>query len=157
TPGTTLAVRRFFSAPGRHPFETVEWELRDAHIGQGERVAFEQKRVEFPTSWSQNATNIVAQKYFRGQIGHPDRRRSAKQRIGRVAGPIARWGSERGYFAGDRGAEAFEHELTHILLHQMAAFNSPVWFNVGFEESCQTSACFILSADDTMESILDWN
>jgi ribonucleoside-diphosphate reductase alpha chain len=154
---TALAVKRFFSAPGRHPFETVEWELRDARIGHGDRVAFEQKRVEFPKSWSQNATNIVAQKYFRGQIGHPEREHSVKQMIARVAGTIAGWGSERGYFASDQDAEAFEHELTHILVHQMAAFNSPVWFNVGFEESPQSGACFILSVEDTMESILDWN
>jgi ribonucleoside-diphosphate reductase alpha chain len=118
---------------------------------------FEQRDVEFPKSWSQNATNIVAQKYFRGQMGDPQREHSVKQMIARVAGTIAGWGSERGYFATDQDGEAFEHELTHILLHQMAAFNSPVWFNVGFEESSQTSACFILSVDDTMESILDWN
>ncbi len=154
---STLAVKRFFSSPGTHPFDAVEWELRDARIGHGDRVAFEQKNVEFPKSWSQNATNIVAQKYFRGQMGHPGRERSVRQMIGRVAGTIAAWGSERGYFASGQDAEAFEHELTHILLHQMAAFNSPVWFNVGFEESPQCSACFILSVQDTMESILDWN
>src|SRR5208282_2207278 len=139
------------------PFDAVEWELRDARIGHGDRVAFEQKDVEFPTSWSQNATNIVAQKYFRGQIGHPARERSVKQMVGRVAGTIAGWGRERGYFSDGEHAEAFEHELIHILVHQMAAFNSPVWFNVGFEQSPQCSACFILSVEDTMESILDWN
>jgi ribonucleoside-diphosphate reductase alpha chain len=155
--GAGLAVRRLFTAPGRHPFETVEWELRDARIGHGERVVFEQRDVEFPRSWSQNATNIVAQKYFRGQMGDSQREHSVKQMIARVAGTIAGWGRKRGYFATDQDGEAFEHELTHILLHQMAAFNSPVWFNVGFEESSQTSACFILSVDDTMESILDWN
>ena len=130
-------MRRFFTTPGVHPFDAVEWELRDARIGHGDRVAFEQQNVEFPKSWSQNATNIVAQKYFRGQIGHPARERSVKQMIGRVAGTITGWGRERGYFASDEDAEIFEHELTHILLHQMAAFNSPVWFNVGFEESPQ--------------------
>jgi len=156
-PGDALSVTRFFTAPGTHPFDAVEWEIRDARIGHGDRVAFEQKDVEFPKSWSQNATNIVAQKYFRGQIGNPAREHSVKQMIGRVAGTIAGWGSERGYFASDEDAEAFEHELAHILLHQMAAFNSPVWFNVGFEESPQCSACFILSVEDTMESILDWN
>src|SRR5271163_785329 len=139
--GTALAIKRYFTTPGVHPFDTVEWDRRDARIGHGERVAFEQKDVEFPTSWSQNATNIVAQKYFRGQIGHPARERSVKQMIGRVAGTIAGWGRERGYFASEQDAESFEHELTHILLHQMAAFNSPVWFNVGFEESPQCSAC----------------
>jgi ribonucleoside-diphosphate reductase alpha chain len=157
TSGEALAIERFFTSPGTHPFDAVEWELRDARIGHGDRVAFEQKGVEFPKSWSQNATNIVAQKYFRGQIGNPAREHSVKQMIGRVAGTIANWGRERGYFASEQDGEAFEHELTHILLHQMAAFNSPVWFNVGFEESPQCSACFILSVDDTMESILDWN
>src|SRR5664279_4986282 len=155
--GNALEVKRFFSTPATHPFDAVEWELRDARIGHGDRVAFEQRNVEFPKSWSQNATNIVAQKYFRGQIGNPARERSVKQMIGRVAGTITGWGRERGYFASDEDAETFEHELTHILLHQMAAFNSPVWFNVGFEEHPQCSACFILSVEDTMESILDWN
>ena len=149
--------QRYFTSPDTHPFDTVEWELRDARIGHGDRVAFEQTDVEFPTSWSQNATNIVAQKYFRGQLGYPARERSVKQMIGRVAGTIAGWGRERGYFASEEDGDAFEAELTHILLHQMAAFNSPVWFNVGFEESPQCSACFILSVEDTMESILDWN
>jgi ribonucleoside-diphosphate reductase alpha chain len=155
--GEALSVKRLFTSPETHPFDTVEWELRDAHIGHGDRVAFEQSDVEFPKSWSQNATNIVAQKYFRGQIGHPERERSVKQMIGRVAGTIAGWGRERAYFATEEDAEAFEAELTHILLHQLAAFNSPVWFNVGFEESPQCSACFILSVEDTMESILEWN
>jgi ribonucleoside-diphosphate reductase alpha chain len=157
TPGDALEIKRFFTTPGTHPFDAVEWELRDARIGHGERVAFEQKNVEFPKSWSQNATNIVAQKYFRGQLGNPAREHSVKQMISRVAGTIAGWGAEGGYFASAEDAEAFEHELTHILLHQMAAFNSPVWFNVGFEEHPQCSACFILSVEDTMESILDWN
>jgi len=156
-PGKALEIERFFTTPGTHPFETVEWERRDAHIGHGDRVAFAQEDVEFPRSWSQNATNIVSQKYFRGQLGSPAREHSVKQMIGRVAGTIASWGAERGYFASDADAEAFEHELTHILLHQMAAFNSPVWFNVGFEERPQCSACFILSVEDTMESILAWN
>jgi len=152
-----LSIRRLFSAPGTHPFEAVEWELRDARIGHGDQLAFEQQDVEFPKSWSQNATNIVAQKYFRGQLGSPSRERSVKQMISRVAGTITSWGSAGGYFDSDEDASAFEHELTHILLHQMAAFNSPVWFNVGFEEHPQCSACFILSVKDTMESILEWN
>ncbi len=157
TTGSELSIRRLFSSAETHPFDAVEWETRDARIGHGDRIAFEQRDVEFPKSWSQNATNIVAQKYFRGQIGNPARERSVKQMISRVAGTIAGWGATRGYFAGDEDARAFEDELTHILLHQMAAFNSPVWFNVGFEESPQCSACFILSVQDTMESILDWN
>jgi ribonucleoside-diphosphate reductase alpha chain len=156
-PGEALSIKRFFTAPGTHPFEAVEWEIRDARIGHGDRVAFEQKDVEFPKSWSQNATNIVAQKYFRGQIGSPAREHSVKEIVSRVAGTITGWGRTGGYFASEEDARTFNHELTHILLHQMAAFNSPVWFNVGFEESPQCSACFILSVEDTMESILDWN
>ena len=156
-PGEALTINRFFTTAGIHPFDAVEWEIRDAHIGHGERVAFEQKDVEFPKIWSQNATNIVAQKYFRGQLGSPERESSVKEMISRVAGTITGWGRAGGYFATEEDARAFNHELTHILLHQMAAFNSPVWFNVGFEESPQCSACFILSVDDTMESILAWN
>jgi ribonucleoside-diphosphate reductase alpha chain len=152
-----LSIRRYFTTPGTHPFDAVEWELREARIGHGDKVSFEQRDVEFPKSWSQNATNIVAQKYFRGQLGSPAREHSVKQMIGRVAGTISGWGRERGYFATDDDAETFEAELTHILLHQMAAFNSPVWFNVGFEEQPQCSACFILSVQDNMESILEWN
>src|ERR1700733_11315097 len=155
--GQGLSVRRYFTMPGEHPFDGVEWELRDARIGHGDKVSFEQRDVEFPKSWSQNATNIVAQKYFRGQVGSPARERSVRQMIGRVAGTIAGWGRERGYFATDEDATTFEDELTHILLHQLAAFNSPVWFNVGFEESPQCSACFILSVEDEMDSILSWN
>jgi ribonucleoside-diphosphate reductase alpha chain len=155
--GTALSIRRLFTTPGVHPFDTVEWQLRDARIGHGDKVAFEQPDVEFPATWSQNATNIVAQKYFRGQLGSPSRERSVRQMISRVAGTIADWGRARGYFASTEDGDAFEAELTYVLLHQMAAFNSPVWFNVGFEESPQVSACFILSVDDTMESILEWN
>ena len=152
-----LTVERRFTTPGVHPFDEVEWELRDAVIGDPSDPAFEQRGVEFPAFWSQNATNIVAQKYFRGKIGSPERETSVKQMISRVAGTIAGWGREGGYFASADDADAFEAELTHILLHQKAAFNSPVWFNVGFEEHPQCSACFILSVEDTMDSILDWN
>ncbi len=156
-----ITVSRVLTTPDVHPFDGVEWELRDARIGHGEKVAFEQHEVEFPKSWSQNATNIVAQKYFRGQPSSPARERSVKQMIGRVAGTITQWGRERGYFASDQDADAFEAELTHILLHQMAAFNSPVWFNVGWhpqgDPKNQASACFILSVEDDMKSILDWN
>src|SRR5205085_1547884 len=155
--GQGLSIRRYFTTPGQHPFDAIQWERRDARIGHGDKVSFEQRDVEFPKSWSQNATNIVAQKYFRGQLDSPARERSVKQMIARVAGTIADWGRARGYFATPEDGDAFEAELTHILLHQMAAFNSPVWFNVGFEESPQCSACFILSVDDTMESILAWN
>src|SRR5579859_6816284 len=159
--GDGLSIRRFFTTPGRHPYETVEWETRDARIGHGDKVSFEQRDVEFPKTWSQNATNIVAQKYFRGQLGSPTRERSVKQMITRVAGTIATWGREHGYFATVQDAETFEAELTYILLHQMAAFNSPVWFNVGWhpvgDPKMQASACFILSVEDSMESILEWN
>ncbi|MCW3067859.1 MAG: ribonucleoside-diphosphate reductase, adenosylcobalamin-dependent, partial [Solirubrobacterales bacterium] len=155
--GRALSIERFFTTAETHPFDAVEWELREARIGHGDRVAFEQKDVEFPKSWSQNATNIVAQKYFRGQLGSDARESSVKEMISRVAGTITGWGRAGGYFAGEEDARAFNHELTHILVNQMAAFNSPVWFNVGFEESPQCSACFILSVDDTMESILDRN
>ncbi len=152
-----LRFERRFTSEGVHPFDQVEWEERDALIGDPEDPAFEQRGVEFPASWSQNATNIVAQKYFRGPLGSPERERSVKQMVGRVAGTIAEWGREGSYFASDADADSFEAELTHILLHQQAAFNSPVWFNVGFEESPQCSACFILSVEDTIESILEWN
>src|SRR5579871_2351962 len=159
--GDGLSIRRFFTIPGRHPYDTVEWERRDARIGHGDKVSFEQRDVEFPKSWTQNATNIVAQKYFRGQLGSPAREHSVKQMITRVAGTITTWGRERGYFATGEDAEAFEADLTYILLHQMAAFNSPVWFNVGWHPvgspKMQASACFILSVEDSMESILEWN
>ncbi len=161
TTGQGLLIERYFTEAGREPFSTVEWELRDARIGHGGRVSFEQADVEFPKTWSQNATNIVAQKYFRGKLGSTERERSVKQMLTRVAGTIAGWGAQRGYFASDEDAKAFEDELTYILLHQMAAFNSPVWFNVGWHPEgspkMQASACFILSVDDTMESILEWN
>jgi ribonucleoside-diphosphate reductase alpha chain len=152
-----LSIERRFSTAGVHPFDQVEWEIRDAVIGDPESPAFEQRGVEFPKSWSQNATNIVAQKYFRGQLGSPERESSVKQMVGRVAGTISGWGRQGGYFASEADADAFEMELTAILLNQKAAFNSPVWFNVGFEETPQCSACFILSVEDNMESILDWN
>src|SRR5829696_4125431 len=118
--GTTekgLVIERRFSTAGVHPYDELEWETREAIIGDPEKPAFEQRGVEFPTSWSQNATNIVAQKYFRGRMDSPEREHSVKQMIGRVAGTIAAWGREGGYFASD-DAQAFEDELTHILLNQ---------------------------------------
>src|SRR5687767_1780132 len=155
--GQGVIVERRWTEAGVHPFDQVEWEVRDAVIGDPESPAFEQRDVEFPKTWSQNSTNIVAQKYFRGRLGSPERESSVKQMISRVAGTIAGWGRELGYFTSDEDGDAFEAELTYVLLHQQAAFNSPVWFNVGFEEHPQCSACFILSVQDTMESILDWN
>jgi ribonucleoside-diphosphate reductase alpha chain len=147
-----LKMERHFTESGVDPFSTVEWEMRTAEVG-----GFKQEGVEFPSTWSQNATNIVTQKYFRGRLDSPERESSVKQMIGRVAGTIGGWGRELGYFATDADADAFQDELTWILLHQHAAFNSPVWFNVGFEEHPQCSACFILSVEDTLESILQWN
>ena len=152
----SVAPRRYFTVPGVDPFDTIEWELRDAHIPGKDGPTFEQKDVEFPKFWSQTATNIVAQKYFRGRMASPERERSVKQMIGRVVSTIGGWGREGGYFATDEEADTFEAELGAILVKQYASFNSPVWFNVGFEAQPQCSACFILSIDDSMESILDW-
>ncbi len=152
----SLAVRRYFTIPGRDPFDEVEWEQRDAFIPGKDKPAFDQKGVEFPKFWSQTATNIVAQKYFRGRMSSPERESSVRQMIGRVVTTIGTWGREGGYFQTDDEAQTFEDELKAILVNQRAAFNSPVWFNVGFEEKPQCSACFILSIDDSMDSILDW-
>src|SRR6186713_2699872 len=129
----SVAPRRYFTVPGIDPFEQVEWELRHAHIPGKDGPAFEQKDVEFPVTWSQTATNIVAQKYFRGQLSSPQRERSVRQMVGRVADTITAWGVKDGYFRDGEEADTFHDELTYLLLHQMAAFNSPVWFNVGFE------------------------
>jgi ribonucleoside-diphosphate reductase alpha chain len=152
----SLGVRRYFTIPGRDPFDEIEWETRDAFIPGKEKPAFEQKGVEFPKFWSQTATNIVAQKYFRGRMSSPEREFSVKQMVGRVVDTIGGWGRAGGYFANDEEADTFEAELKAILVNQLASFNSPVWFNVGFEEKPACSACFILSIEDSMESILDW-
>jgi ribonucleoside-diphosphate reductase alpha chain len=152
----TCTVARYFTLPGRDPFDEIEWEIRDAHIPGKDGPVFEQKGVEFPRFWSQTATNIVAQKYFRGRMGSPEREWSVRQMIGRVVDTITGWGLEGGYFANEEEGETFCAELKAILVNQLASFNSPVWFNVGFEERPQASACFILSIDDSMESILDW-
>jgi ribonucleoside-diphosphate reductase alpha chain len=152
----TLAVRRYFTIPGRDPFDEIEWETRDAFIPGKDKPVFEQKDVEFPKFWSQTATNIVAQKYFRGRMTSPERERSVRQMIGRVVDTISAWGRKDGYFATEEEAETFQAELKAILVNQLASFNSPVWFNVGFEERPQCSACFILSIEDSMDAILDW-
>ena len=150
-----LEFPRYFSRAGSDPFDEFEWESRSAVIGneQGE-VVFEQRDVEIPAFWSQQATNIVVSKYFRGVLGTPDRERSVKQLIGRVVETITGWAREQRYFAGDADLRAFSDDLKHLLVFQKAAFNSPVWFNCGFEKKPQCSACFINSVDDTMESIL---
>jgi ribonucleoside-diphosphate reductase alpha chain len=150
-----LVFPRFFTEAGADPFGEVEWDLRAAVIGneRGE-VVFEQRDVEIPRSWSQQATNIVVSKYFRGQIGSPEREHSVKQLIGRVVDTITMWARSQKYFAGEEDLQAFSDDLKHILVHQKAAFNSPVWFNCGFEKAPQCSACFINSVQDTMDSIL---
>jgi ribonucleoside-diphosphate reductase alpha chain len=150
-----LRFPRVYTVAGVNPYDEVEWELRTAAItNEHGKVVFEQKDVEFPRFWSQMATNVVASKYFRGQMGTPQRERSVKQLIGRVATTIAGWGRAQGYFASEMDAQAFEDELTYLLLHQKASFNSPVWFNCGVEAKPQCSACFINSVGDTMEGIL---
>ncbi len=150
-----LQIPRYFTERGVDPFTEVEWELRTASItGESGKIYFEQKDVEFPKSWSQLATNVVVQKYFRGSLGTPTRERSVRQLIGRVVSTITGWGIKDGYFRTETDAEVFRSELTHLLLHQKMAFNSPVWFNVGVEAEPQCSACFINSVQDTMDSIL---
>lgn len=152
-----LTVERRWTRPTVHPFDEITWERRTATIGSASgEVVFEQKDVEVPEFWSQLATNVVISKYFRGTLGTPQREHSVKQLIGRVADTVADWGKSDGYFASSKDAEAFRAELTYILVNQIAAFNSPVWFNVGIEEKPQCSACFILSVEDKMESILKW-
>lgn len=152
----TLPLKRFFTDGKTNPFDTVKWVKRDAAVGSGEHKVFEQKNVEFPDFWTANAVNITAAKYFRGKLGSPQREWSAKQMIGRVVRTIRKWGEDFGYFAGPAQAQIFDDELTHLLVQQKGAFNSPVWFNVGVRENPQCSACFILSVEDSMESILDW-
>lgn len=150
-----LQFYRLFSEPHVHPFDAVEWEYRTAAITDEKgSLVFEQKDVEVPKGWSQMATNVVVSKYFRGQAGTPARETSVKQLIGRVVDTICDWGWAQGYFSGEDSAEIFKYELAHLLVHQMMAFNSPVWFNVGYEQHPQSSACFINSIEDTMESIL---
>jgi ribonucleoside-diphosphate reductase alpha chain len=156
---TGIGIRRHFTTEGVHPYDEVVWEKRDARITNYRDgvVAFEQLGVEFPTGWSLNAANIVAQKYFRGTPGSPEREQSLRQVIDRVADTITTWGTKDGYFVDDTEAEAFRAELKHLVVHQKAAFNSPVWFNIGVKgEPQQASACFILAVDDTMQSILNW-
>jgi ribonucleoside-diphosphate reductase alpha chain len=152
---TGLTFRRHFTKLGRHPYDELTWEMRSAVINdeRGQPV-FEQHGIEVPSTWSQTATNIVASKYFRGQLGSPQRERSVKGLISRVVDSITDWAEAQGYFATQEDLKSFSDELTHLLVNQKAAFNSPVWFNVGIEKHPQASACFINSVNDTMESIL---
>ncbi len=154
-----LSFKRFFTRDGAHPFDDITWETRDAVIPNYKEGgnAFEQRDVDFPASWSQNATNIVAQKYFRGTLGTPERESSVRQLVSRVVDTITGWGTKNAYFASDHDATVFADELTHLLVNQKAAFNSPVWFNLGVPDvPAQCSACFILAVDDHMSSILNW-
>jgi ribonucleoside-diphosphate reductase alpha chain len=150
-----IEIDRYFTKPGVDVYDTCEWEYRTAGISsESGGIVFEQKDVEMPKFWSQMATNVVVSKYFRGHLNTPDRETSVRQLIGRVVRTITQWGREGGYFASVEDGDTFRDELTHILLYQMASFNSPVWFNVGIEEKPQCSACFINSVQDTMDSIL---
>ena len=151
-------LQRYFTTPGTHPYDAVEWDIRNAVILKADGTdAFRQEGVVFPAFWSQSATNIVASKYFRGQIGTPQRETSVKQMITRVVDTIRRWGYADGYFDAEQAEEVvFAQELTHILLYQVATFNSPVWFNVGIHHKPQCSACFIIDVEDSIESIVEW-
>ncbi|MGD8202186.1 vitamin B12-dependent ribonucleotide reductase [Ornithinimicrobium sp. W1679] len=153
-----LKIERIFTTPGVHPYDQVTWEKRDVvqtNWKSGETI-FEQRGVEFPDFWSANASTIVTTKYFRGAVGTPEREQGLKQLVDRVVLTYVKAGKEHGYFATDEDAEIFEHELTYTLIHQVFSFNSPVWFNVGTQSPQQVSACFILSVDDSMDSILNW-
>src|SRR5690625_3151942 len=156
--GKRLTIERIYTTPGVHPYDEVTWEKRDVEQQNWKtgEVIFSQAGVEFPDFWSANASTIVTTKYFRGAPGTPQREHSLKQLIDRVVLTYTKAGKEHGYFNSDTDAEIFEHELTYALLRQIFAFNSPVWFNVGTSSPQQVSACFILSVDDSMESILNW-
>jgi ribonucleoside-diphosphate reductase alpha chain len=153
-----LRLERVYTRPGVHPYDEVTWERRDVVMTNWRdgSINFEQRGVEFPETWSVNAANIVTTKYFRGAVGSPQRESSLRQLIDRVVKTYRKAGEDNGYFANADDAEIFDHELTHMLLHQIFSFNSPVWFNVGTQSPQQVSACFILAVDDTMDSILNW-
>ena len=156
--GRGLSLRRLYTTDGVHPYDEITWVRRDVVMTNWRdgTINFEQRGVEFPEFWSMNATNIVASKYFRGAVGSPTRESSLRQLIDRVVSVYTTTGTENGYFAGEDDAQIFADELTWMLLHQVFSFNSPVWFNVGTAAPQQVSACFILSVDDTMDSILNW-
>src|SRR4051812_39703557 len=153
-----LRIERVYTTPGVHPYDAVTWERRDVVMTNWRdgSINFEQRGVEFPDFWSVNATNIVTTKYFRGAVGSASREHSLRQLIDRVVKRYRAAGEQHGYFATADDAEIFDHELTHMLMHQIFSFNSPVWFNVGTTSPQQVSACFILAVDDTMDSILNW-
>src|ERR1700732_3741937 len=152
---TGLVFNRYFTDGRTSPFDAVEWEKRTALIGNEKGVTiFRQEGVEVPKNWSQTATNIVTSKYFHGKPGSRERENSVRQLIDRVVSTIVRWGEEGGYFADEQSRDAFKDELTHLLVEQKMAFNSPVWFNVGVQSKPQCSACFINSVQDSMESIM---
>jgi len=165
-----LRLRRLFTRPGVSAYDVIDWEMRSAAISdESGKVFFEQTEIEIPSFWSQTATQVVASKYFRGRVNTPQRESSARQLVDRIVNVLTQWGREPAdidlttgvrsgatYFASEDEAQTFEHELRHILINQLACFNSPVWFNVGTKEKPQCSACFILSVEDDMSSILDW-
>ena len=155
---TRIGLRRYFTTADVDPYDTVTWEKRDARISNWKtgEIAFEQLDVEVPSNWSVNATNILAQKYFRGTLGTDERETSLRQVADRVVNTITKWGIEDGYFEAAE-AEIFNAELRHMIIHQMGAFNSPVWFNIGVRGvPQQASACFILAVEDKMDAILNW-
>jgi ribonucleoside-diphosphate reductase alpha chain len=165
-----VRIKRFFTTPGVNPYDLIAWEKRTAAISdESGKVFFEQTGIDVPAFWSQTATQVVASKYFRGRAGTPQRESSAGQMVDRIVNVLSGWGREPAdvdlptgaragtpYFASEAEAQTFENELRHILINQLACFNSPVWFNVGVREKPQCSACFILSVEDDMASILDW-
>ncbi|HEV3328706.1 MAG TPA: ribonucleoside-diphosphate reductase, partial [Acidimicrobiales bacterium] len=154
-----IGLRRHFTTSDVHPYDEVVWERRDARITnyRDNTVAFEQLGVEVPSTWSVNATNILSQKYFRGTLGTEERETSLRQVADRIVDTICEWGVKDGYFVDDEEAETFRAELQHLIVHQKAAFNSPVWFNIGVKGvPQQASACFILAVNDAMDSILNW-
>jgi len=156
--GQGLTIERIYTTEGVHPFDQINWELRNVvqtNWQTGETI-FEQPGVEFPEFWSINASTIVTTKYFRGALGSPEREYSLRQLISRVVTTYTQAGRANGYFASENDAVVFEHELSYMLVNQIFSFNSPVWFNVGTKSPQQVSACFILSVDDSMDSILNW-